>query len=109
MPKLRSTLSSSYTEDQWSVTAQARIFGSARLSNQYQEGIDVDDNSVEAVIYGALRASWHFNDRIQLYGAVDNVLNQSPPIIATTGGGTTDCRIYDCIGRSYRIGVRFND
>ncbi len=109
MPKLRSTLSTSYTEDKWSVTAQARIFGSARLSNQYREGIDVDDNSVEAVIYGDLRASWYFNDSIQLYSAVDNVLNQSPPIIATTGGGTTDCRIYDCIGRSYRIGVRFNN
>lgn len=119
MPKLRSTVSTTYTQDAWSVTAQARIFGSARLSNQYIEGSGtvvpagyiayVDDNSVPAVIYGDLRASWFFNDNIQLYGAVDNVFNAPPPILATTGSATTDCRIYDCIGRSYRIGVRFTD
>ena len=119
MPKLRSTISATYTQDVWSVTAQARIFGTARLSNQYIEGSGtvvpagyiafVDDNSVPAVVYGDLRASWYWNDNIQLYGAVDNVFNASPPILASTGSATTDCRIYDCIGRSYRIGVRFAD
>jgi outer membrane receptor protein involved in Fe transport len=120
MPKLRATVATTYTEDLWSVTAQARVLGSARLSNQYLEGTAttpiptgyiayVDNNSVPAVIYADLRASWRWNDHIQLYGAVDNALNSPPPIIASTGGGGTDCRIYDCIGRSYRFGVRFND
>ena len=29
--------------------------------------------------------------------------------IATRIGGGAECRIYDCIGRSYRIGIRFDD
>jgi hypothetical protein len=32
-----------------------------------------------------------------------------PPNIPTIGGGGTSCNIYDCIGRSYRVGVRFDD
>jgi iron complex outermembrane receptor protein len=109
MPKFRATVSSTYAEGAWSLTAQARITGSARLSNQYIQGVDVDNNAIPAVIYGDFRASYRFSDRIQLYGAVDNAFNAPPPIIATQGGGTTDCRIYDCIGRQYRIGVRFED
>jgi iron complex outermembrane receptor protein len=109
MPKFRATVSSTYAEGAWSLTAQARITGSARLSNQYIQGVDVDNNAIPAVIYGDFRASYRFSDRIQLYGAVDNAFNAPPPIIATQGGATTDCRIYDCIGRQYRIGVRFED
>lgn len=109
MPKLRFTASATYNEDVWSLTAQARVLGSARLSNSYVEGVDVDNNSVPAVIYADLRASWRWNDHIQFYGAVDNAFDSPPPILATTGAGVTDCRIYDCIGRAYRIGVRFED
>jgi iron complex outermembrane receptor protein len=108
-PKLRSTVSTTYAENMWTLTAQARIIGSARLSNTYIQGVDVDDNAVPAVLYGDFRASYRFSDRIQLYGAVDNAFNAPPPIIATTGGATTNCQIYDCIGRQYRIGVRFED
>jgi outer membrane receptor protein involved in Fe transport len=120
-PKLHSTVSGTYTADPWSITAQARVIGSARLSNQYIEGVGqatipagylgyVDNNGVPAVVYGDLRGSWRFNDHIQLYGAVDNVFNAPPPILATTGGGaTTSCQLYDCIGRAYRVGIRFDD
>ena len=108
-PKLRATVTTTYNEGAWSVTAQARIIGSARLSNQYREGVDVDNNSVPAVVMGDFRASYRWNDRIQFYGAVDNLFNAPPPILAQTGGATTDCRIYDCIGRAYRVGVRFDD
>jgi len=120
MPKFRGTIATTYTEDPWSFTAQARLLGSARLSNQYIEGVStspvpagytnyVDDNGVPWVVYTDLRASWRWNDHIQLYGAVDNAFNTPPPNLASTGGGGTDCRIYDCIGRSYRVGIRFND
>ena len=108
-PKLRGTVSSTYTEGAWSLTAQARIIGSARLSNTYIQGVDVDNNAVPAVLYGDFRGSYRWTDRIQIYGAVDNTFNAPPPNIATNGGGGTDCRIYDCIGRMYRIGVRIED
>jgi len=120
MPKFRGNMSVTYTEDPWSFTAQTRLLGSARLSNQYIQGVStapvplgytnyVENNGVPWIIYTDLRASYRMTDNVQLYGAIDNAMNTPPPNIASTGGGGTDCRIYDCIGRSYRIGVRFND
>ncbi|HEX4273412.1 MAG TPA: TonB-dependent receptor [Rhizomicrobium sp.] len=110
-PKLRFTLSTTYAEGSWTLTAQSRLIGSALLSNTYNTpgNPTVDDNSVPAVIYGDIRASWRFSDKIQFYTAIDNVFNAPPPNLATASGGGTDCRIYDCIGRSYRIGIRFDD
>ncbi len=112
-PKLRATITSTYAEGPWSVTAQARIIGSAVLTNNLTQNqityTSIDDNNVPAVIYGDFRASYRWNDHIQLYSAVDNAFNAPPPNIPTIGGGGTSCIIYDCIGRSYRIGVRFDD
>jgi iron complex outermembrane receptor protein len=107
-PKLRTTIAATYSEDLFSITAQARILGSARLSNYWVEGVDVDNNSVPAVIYGDMRGSYSWNDHIQLYAAVDNLFDAPPPIIASRAGGSTNAQVYDAIGRSYRIGVRFN-
>ena len=105
-PKFRGTLTNTYAQGAWSVTAQARIIGSSKLSNLYTQGVDVDNNAVPAVLYGDFRASYRWNDNILLYSAVDNMFNAPPPNIASASGGGTDCRIYDCIGRVYRIGVR---
>jgi iron complex outermembrane recepter protein len=112
-PKLRATIASTYTEGPWSLTAQARIIGEAVLSNNITQSqsafTSIDNNSVPAEIYGDFRASYRWNDHIQLYGALDNTFNAPPPNIPTVGGGGTNCIIYDCIGRSYRVGVRFDD
>ena len=65
-----------------------------------------------AVAYLDLRASYKWTDNIQLYGAIDNVINTPPPI---TGGSSAVLNfydqsirddIYDAIGRSFRLGVR---
>jgi len=61
------------------------------------------------VVYGDLRASYRWSDRIQFYTAVDNAFDAPPPNIPGIGNGGTSCIIYDCMGRSYRLGVRFND
>ena len=109
-PKLRTTLSATYSEDPYSFTAQGRLLGSARLSNYWVQGIDVDNNSVPAVIYGDFRASYELNDRIQLFGAVDNFFDAPPPILAAvSGAGTSNSQVYDYIGRAWRVGVRFSD
>ena len=112
-PKLRATITSTYTEGAWSVTGQARIIGSAVLTNSLTQNqiafTSIDNNNVPAVIYGDFRGSYRWNDHIQMYGAIDNAFNAPPPNLPTIGGGGTSCIIYDCIGRSYRIGVRFDE
>ena len=85
------------------------MIGSARLVNTWVEGVNVDNNSIPWVFYGDFRGSYRWNDHILVYGAVDNAFNTPPPGIPSTGGGGTDCRVYDCIGRAYRVGVRFDD
>jgi iron complex outermembrane receptor protein len=126
-PKARGTLSATYTQGPWSVTAQGRFVGPAVLSNGTEgvpiltraslsptgvlttgtiEGV-VDDNSIPSVIYGDLRASYSWNDKLQIYGAVDNVADTQPPSTAsTTAGGGTNALVYDAIGRVLRMGVR---
>src|SRR6202000_636192 len=58
-PKLRATVTSPYPEGPWSVPAQARIIGSAVLTNNLTQGqaafVSIDNNSVPAVIYGDFR------------------------------------------------------
>jgi outer membrane receptor protein involved in Fe transport len=112
-PKFHTTISSTYSEGPWSITGQARLIGSARLTNNLTQNqsvyTSIDNNAIPAVIYGDFRGSYRWNDHIQLYGAVDNLFNAPPPNIPTIGGGGTSCSTYDCIGRSYRVGVRFED
>jgi len=111
-PKFHIVVADTYTEGPWSLTAQARITGSAVLTNNLTQGqniyTSIDDNSVPAVVYGDFRASYQWSDRIQLYGAVDNAFDTPPPNIPGIGGGGFNCTLYDCIGRAYRIGVRFD-
>ena len=74
--------------------------------------LDVDNNAIPAVAYLDLRASYKWNDNIQFYGAIDNVINTPPPIPAASSAAlnyydqSTRDDIYDAIGRSFRIGVR---
>src|SRR6202012_2398542 len=60
-PKLRMTVTSTYTEGSWSLTAQTRIIGSAVLSNNITQSqsafTSIDDNNVPAVFYGDFRGS----------------------------------------------------
>jgi hypothetical protein len=112
-PKFHVTIADTYTEGPWSLTAQARITGSAQLTNNLLQNQNVynsiDDNSVPSVVYADFRASYRWSDRIQFYGAVDNFFDTPPPNIPTIGGGGFQCGLYDCIGRAYRVGVRFDD
>ena len=111
IPKFRTTVSATYAEGPWQGTVQGRVIGAAKLNNAWGP-LDVDNNSIPAVGYLDLRASYKWSDNIQLYGAIDNVINTPPPI---TGGSSAVLNfydqsirddIYDAIGRSFRLGVR---
>ena len=110
--------------------AQGRFIGSAVLSNG-TEGVArivsaslspagvltrgdirglVDDNGIDPVAYLDLRASWRFSEQLAFYGAIDNLNDAAPPIVATTSGGNTpNAGVYDVLGRTIRIGVRVNN
>jgi iron complex outermembrane recepter protein len=128
IPKLRAVLAATYSQGPWSLTAQGRLIGAARLTNGPVAGITsaslsgagvlthgdilglVDDNDIPAIAYLDLRASWRFDEHVQFYGAIDNLMDTAPPQIASTSGGTgTNQMVYDALGRAIRMGVRIND
>ena len=70
-------------------------------------------NSINRNIWPAallFNTSFHYDfiaeegKRLQAYLNIDNVLNKQPPIIAISISGSP----YDLIGRSFKIGMRFN-
>ena len=122
VPKFKATLSATYAEGPWSGTVQTRMEGAAVLNNEWQSGVEVDNNNVPFNAYLDLRASYKWTDNIQFYGAVDNVLDTPPPSVApaavaaangVAGGNPysslmTRTDLYDALGRSIRIGVRLS-
>ena len=101
-PKLNFRLSATYTQGPYELTVQTRYIGSARVSPTYVTGVDIDHNWIAPVAYLDLRGSYQWNDKIQLYLAVDNAMNIPPQQL----GGP---QVYDELGRAYRFGVRFSD
>ena len=111
-PKLHVTVATTYAEGPWSLTAQARIIGSARLTNNLTQNqsvyTSIDNNGMPAVDLWRLPRLLSLERPDPIYAAVDNAFDAPPPNIPTIGGGGTSCITYDCIGRSYRVGVRFS-
>lgn len=114
MPKLKGNVSATYVQDGWSATIQGRFIGSAQLDNYWASGVQVDNNNIPSVAYLDLRGSYHWNDNIQFYAAIDNLTDVPPPTISTLGTTSnvsldinTNASIYDILGRTIRAGIRF--
>jgi iron complex outermembrane receptor protein len=113
VPKFKSVISATYTQDAWQGTIQGRFIGSAKLNNAWG-ALNVDDNNVPPVTYLDVRGAYRWNENIQLYAAMDNLFNTPPPVVAGTTLSTTPYDVsvrddvHDAIGRQYRIGVRFS-
>jgi iron complex outermembrane receptor protein len=66
----------------------------------------INFNKVDSILYFDLGGNWNVSDKTQLYANIDNVANTRPP---DTGGQNANNKLYDVIGRMYRIGVRFSN
>lgn len=123
VPKLRGTLSATYTNGPWSGTVQTRFIGAAVLTNGVQDlpafiaratlsptgvltpgvgnGNLIDNNRVDPVAYLDLRLSYRLNDKFQLFGAIDNVTNVPRPQDGSSA-------VYDVLGSQWRVGLRIS-
>ncbi|WP_439533045.1 TonB-dependent receptor domain-containing protein [Polymorphobacter sp.] len=112
-PRARGNFSATYASGPFSGTFQTRFIGAAKLNVDWGP-LDVDDNSIPPIAYIDLRASYQLTEEVQLFGAVDNLLNTAPPNVAagpTRGFSVTYFApirndIYDAIGTSFRVGAR---
>jgi outer membrane receptor protein involved in Fe transport len=113
VPRARVNGSISYDQGPLSLTTQVRFIGAAKLVSTWTAK-DVDRNKISPIAYVDLRASYKLTKDIQIFGNIDNLFNQEPPVVAGTSsrGQTvyyyTAVRgdIYDLLGRSVRGGVR---
>lgn len=68
--------------------------------------ISIANNRIDGRFYTNLSASYRLRDdgdsQLQLYGVVNNLFDVEPPFPATAISG-----LYDRVGRSFRVGLRF--
>ena len=60
----------------------------------------IDNNKVNPVAYLDLRLCYRWTDNIELFGAIDNFTDVPRPLFGSNA-------VYDVLGRTYRLGVRF--
>jgi iron complex outermembrane receptor protein len=124
LPKMRGTLSATYSQGPWSATIQGRFFGAAVYTNGLENlpsnitraslsstgaltqgilpGSLIAGNDINPVGYLDVRASYKWTENIELFGAVDNLTNVPRPELGSSA-------VYDVLGRMWRAGVRFSE
>jgi outer membrane receptor protein involved in Fe transport len=118
----RWTLNGTVTYDAgpFSANIQARYISAGRMDvtlvGPTDKGYSTDlansisDNHIEAMLYLDLGMSYRFdlgNSRnIQLYTAVKNLTNPTPPVNVYSGSGTNPF-LFDMVGRRFTVGARF--
>jgi outer membrane receptor protein involved in Fe transport len=60
---------------------------------------------VASRLYFDLNASYRINDRLELFGVVNNLFDRDPPLAASAQGGTNQV-YFDPIGRYFKVGAR---
>jgi len=106
-PKIRFTLSSGVDLGKFSFSGQLRYIGSGTYNNEWTSGVQINDNDIDAVVYADANISYDMLDNVQVFGAINNLLDKDPPPVPNAQSLVTNPVYYDMIGRSYRIGVRY--
>lgn len=110
-PKWVGTFSTTYTNGPFTGFLQGRYLGPGTQNATYVEGVDIDDNSVPAVVY--LDASIRYSigeerNGIELYANVNNLLNKAPPLVPIATAAAivnTNTVLYDTVGRYFTVGA----
>jgi len=67
----------------------------------------ISDNSVDSATYVNLSASYgFFDDRFELFGAVNNLFDKDPVVAPGGNGFPTNPVYFDTYGRTFRLGLR---
>jgi outer membrane receptor protein involved in Fe transport len=114
-PHWRFTTSAAYTTDAFKLALTGRYVGGGKIT-QENDGLPTensgttDKQSVNGRLYfdisGEVTLIDDGNQRVALFGTIQNLTDNDPPITAYNGYATTRS-LYDMIGRVYNLGVRF--
>jgi iron complex outermembrane receptor protein len=110
-PDLTANATVSYGVGPWSVQLQQRYIDEVLLNRNWVSGVDIDDNTIQSkswtnLVFGYSHEQpnsgfWRLNFNVQ------NLFDDDPPIIPSTGGGRFGAQItsntYDVWGRRYEL------
>ncbi len=104
IPDLKVNLSAGYHSGPLTARVQTRMIDDFQL----REGITAAVQESPRTWYFDANASYDVNDRLELFGGVDNLFDRDPPLLGTAlaGDANTDVGVYDVLGRRYFVGVR---
>jgi outer membrane receptor protein involved in Fe transport len=103
-PDRRGNFSAAWQSDALSIGAKVHWIGDFELLPGVQRAV----SEVGAEYYMDLSASYLFGDRLEIFGGINNVTDNQPPVVGFFSGGdpNVDPSTYDVIGRRYFIGAR---
>jgi hypothetical protein len=110
-PELTANVTASYRFGPWSIQLQERYIDSVLLNRDWVEGVDIDDNTIQSKSWTNLVAGYRremqSGSSWRLQFNVQNLFDDDPPIIPSTGGGRfgaqTTSNTYDVLGRRYQL------
>jgi outer membrane receptor protein involved in Fe transport len=116
LPEKQALLSAFYSTGPVTIAVTNRYIGSGKRDNFEIEGVDIDDNSVDARWYTDLRVGYESelsgSGTWEIFANVQNLFDRSPPIAPGgfsffSGTDQTNTNLFDTLGRRYTVGVRF--
>ena len=117
LPDQRWIISSNYINGNFNAFLQARYIASGDLNTSWQQGVDIDDNTVSSVWYADLNLSYDIQDvfnggTLNLFLNINNLFDRDPPLRpgwhSFSGATQVNQSVYDVLGRRYTAGFSFN-
>ena len=111
--KWRGYMTTTYAVGPSSTTLTTRYLGPGTITNQPETsrtGIPAAFNHVKPVWYFELAQNYDIKAggrKITLFGVVENLFDRRPEPIPSSGTSFGTSAPYDLLGRSYRVGLRF--
>lgn len=113
-PRVTALASASYSAGAVTLYAQERLVGKGKFqasTDYYNPALSPSDNRIRAAWYTdiTLKVDVGTDRRMQLFGTVNNLFNEHPPIIPSGAfqyDYPTNASLYDVAGRTITVGAR---
>jgi outer membrane receptor protein involved in Fe transport len=101
----------------YNITEELNLFAQLTYRSETEAYLEADNggytddlNTMDAVAYVDIRASYQINDEINVYVGSNNLLDEQPDILVRGAaiGTNTEPRAYDVIGRQIFAGVKLS-
>lgn len=118
-PHWKGLLIESWNNDKYSLSVTERFISSGTFGYQYVvcssscpvstgNNPTINYNQMAGAFYVDVGGSYDISDQVSAYFKIDNLLDRDPPPSPQTNTGLdTNPALYDIIGRTYRIGIRY--